>query len=337
MDLALPKNAESSARNRMAKVMQEMHIESTRSKKAQSSLPGRIYRSLLGCFPENRFGDTLVSWIMFVRAHRRLPANTRTYNDILYRIKTSDEILDPLRIFVSDKELVKLYIKAVVGDEYNVPTLDVIRTREAVDTYEFPMRCCIKPTQVSGRVVLRERGEPLDREEIKSWFDFNYYRVNREANYKLLKPKVIVEPLIFDSSNVEDYKIFCYKGIPRLIQVDVDRYIEHKRKYFDADWNELDFSIKYPLADRRIPRPGNLPEMLAVAAELSKHFWFVRVDLYSDSGKVYVGEITHCADNANGRFRPASAEQALSEYLFRDVPPRSADPVPHGRQSLSAI
>ena len=29
------------------------------------------------------------------------------WNDVFYRIKTSDEILDPLRVFVSDKELVK--------------------------------------------------------------------------------------------------------------------------------------------------------------------------------------------------------------------------------------
>ena len=320
--------------------MQEVQIEAAHvsgNAKPQSSLGGRIYRALLRSFPENRLGDTLASWIMFVRAHKRLPARTRTYNDVLYRIKTSNEILDPLRVFVSDKELVKLYIRAIVGDEYNVPTLDVIRTREAVDMYEFPPRCCIKPTQVSGHVILRERGEALDREQIKSWFDLNYYRINREANYKLLKPKVIVEPLIFDSSNVEDYKIFCYKGVPRLIQVDVDRYIEHKRKYFDTDWNELDFSIKYPRADQDIPRPANLAEMLAVAGELSKHFWFVRVDLYSDIGKVYVGEITHCADNADGRFTPASAEQTLSEYLFRDVPPRSAGPVAHRPRSLSAV
>jgi hypothetical protein len=98
--------------------------------------------------------------------------------------------------------------------------------------------------------------------------------------------------------------------------VDVDRYVGHKRKYFDAQWNEQDFSIKYPRTEQIIPRPENLAEMLAVAAQLSKAFGFVRVDLYSNDKQVYVGELTHCADNCDGKFMPASAERRVSDYLF---------------------
>jgi TupA-like ATPgrasp len=291
---------------------------------ARPSLLKRVfrpaYRTLKGWLPENRFGDRLFAFIKFVRFQRRLPSGAAMYNDVFYGIKTSPEILDPLRVFVTDKEFVKLYVKAVVGDEYNVPTIDVIRTIEAVDTYEFPVSCCIKPTHASGRVVFRRNGEPVDRQKIKSWFHTNYYLVNREANYKPLRPKVIIEPLIFNSSNVEDFKIFCFKGAPKIIQVDVDRHTEHKRQYFDVDWNELGFSVKYPRSDKTLARPGNLAEMLSVAAELSKRFWLVRVDLYSDGAKVLVGELTHCADDADGRFMPAAAEAAVSDHIFRDVP-----------------
>lgn len=278
-----------------------------------------VYRSLLRSLPETRTGDRLVSWIQFVRFHKRLPTKEMLYNDVLHRIRTSDDILDPLRVFVSDKEFLKLYVNAVVGDRHVVPTIDVLRTQEAVDAYEFPPQCCIKATHTSGCVILRRNGELIDRERIRSWFHFNYYRLNREANYKLLKPKVIIEPLLFGSSNLRDYKIFCLNGRPKLVQVDVDRYIGHKRKYFDAHWQEQDFSIKYPRTDREIPKPANYAEMLTVAAKLSQNFWFVRVDLYSDGTQVYVGEITHCADNADGRFMPATAEKQVSNYLFRDA------------------
>ena len=50
------------------------------------------------------------------------------YNDVLHRIKTSDDIIDPLRVFVSDKEYLKLYVRATLGDRYVVPTIDVIRS-----------------------------------------------------------------------------------------------------------------------------------------------------------------------------------------------------------------
>jgi hypothetical protein len=239
-----------------------------------------------------------------------------SYNDVLHRIKTSDDILDPVRVFVSDKEYLKVYVKAVVGERYAVPTLGIIRREQDVDTFTFPDQCVIKATQTSGCVILRKGGEPIDRKRIKSWFHVNYYRLNREANYKSLQPKVIVEPLLFGNSNVQDYKVFCVNGRPKLIQVDVDRYIGHKRKYFDADWNEQDFSIKYPRTTSAIPKPKNFDEMMAVAAKLSEAFWFVRIDLYSNDEEVYVGEITHCADNADGRFMPATAEQRLSQYLF---------------------
>ena len=279
---------------------------------------GRIYRSCIRALPETRFGDRLFSRIEFFKFHKRSPSSSKTYNDVFYRIGTTDDILDPLRVFVSDKEFVKLYVKAVVGDEYNVPTIDVIRDAEAVDSYEFPATCCIKPTHASGRAILRRHSAPVDKDVIKSWFHINYYRIGREANYKMLRPKVIIEPLVFDSSTVEDYKIFCCNGTPRIIQVDVDRYVEHKRKYFDVHWREQDFSIKYPRTDKAIPKPDNFSEMLAIASALSKHFWFVRVDLYSNGKQLFVGELTHIPDNAGGWFIPLSSEKAVSEYLFAE-------------------
>jgi TupA-like ATPgrasp len=277
---------------------------------------GRLYRGLQRSMPENRFGDRLVACVRFVVENKRLPTASLTYNDVLYRIKTSNEILDPLRVFVSDKEFVKVYVKAIVGDEYNVPTIGVIRREEDVDAYPFPPDCCIKPTHASGRVILRRHGAPIDSDKIRSWFHTNYYHVGREANYRMLTPKVIVEPLIFEGADVEDYKVFCLNGTPRMIQVDVDRRVRHKRKYFDAEWNELDFSIKYPRTDKIIPRPDNLAEMLTVAGALSRAFGLVRVDLYSDGTRLLVGEITHVPDNAGGRSIPAAAETLISECVF---------------------
>ena len=46
---------------------------------------------------------------------------------------------------------------------------------------------------------------------IKRWFSSNYYNRSREANYKLLKPKIIVEELLFNDENIKDYKFFVTK------------------------------------------------------------------------------------------------------------------------------
>ena len=91
-----------------------------------------------------------------------------TFNDVLYRIKTTDEILDPLRVFVTDKEFVKLYVKAVIGDEYNVPTLAVLRSIDEVRAYSFPPQCCIKATHSCDKVIVRRDSGPIDYNKIES-------------------------------------------------------------------------------------------------------------------------------------------------------------------------
>ena len=120
--------------------------------------------------PHSQFGDRLVSWLHFLKRHRRLPRQRLMFNDELYRIKTSQEILDPLRVFVSDKEYVKLFVKSICGDAYNVPTEAVLRSVEKVRTYSFPDDCCIKPTHASGEVILRRAAARIDFQRIEQWF-----------------------------------------------------------------------------------------------------------------------------------------------------------------------
>jgi hypothetical protein len=67
---------------------------------------GVLRKVLLALLPENRFGDTVFSWVSFVFYHRRLPDRNRMwFNNFLYAIKVSDEILDPLRVLTTDKML----------------------------------------------------------------------------------------------------------------------------------------------------------------------------------------------------------------------------------------
>jgi len=276
------------------------------------------YRTVIKMLPRNRLGDKFFSFIIFVIRNKKFPSHQLIFNDFLYRIKTTDEILNPLRVFVSDKEFVKIYIKSIVGDKYNVPTIAVLNSIEEVKNFSFPSHCCIKPTHASGLVILRKNNEPVDVSEIEKWFTINYYDVGREANYKMLKPKVIVEPLIFEKSDVEDYKFFCFNGKARFVQVDINRWSNHKRKYFDREWNELDFSINYPKTTSHIPKPENFDEMLNVAETLSQKFSLVRVDIYSNGiSLLYVGELTNCHENASGKFIPLSSELNASQLLFR--------------------
>lgn len=266
--------------------------------------------------PFSRVGDELWSYLSFYERHGRAPTNKMLFNDVLYRIKTSNEILNPLRVFVSDKEWVKLYIKALLGEKYAIPTLAVIKNPQTIDTTQFPKSCCIKPTHLSGSVILRQNGEILDRSVIKTWFTMNYYERKREANYQRLVPKVIIEPLIFNSNNVTDYKFFCYQGKVKLIQVDRDRQTDLHRLMYSADWQLQDFTIRYPKSKTEVLKPNNLSEMISVTETLAQNFNFIRVDLYSDGQSCLVGELTNLPGNASNPFIPKEAEELASKMIF---------------------
>ena len=271
---------------------------------------------LLRHLPYTRFFDNLYHRLLFLKKHHRFPKQQMMWNDVWFRIKTSGEIENPLRVYVSDKEQVKDYVRQTIGEKYNVPTIAVLRSPAEVDSFDFPARCAIKPTHASTHVCLRSNGEPIDRERIKKWFALNYYYSGRERNYRSLEPKVIVEPLIFDTTNVEDYKIFCWRGTPKFVMVDIDRHAHHTRKIFDPQWNEQDFSMTYPHASGVMPKPATLGEMLLVARALSAPFSFVRIDLYTDGQRVLVGEVTNCSANASAPFLPPAAEQYASKLMF---------------------
>jgi TupA-like ATPgrasp len=265
---------------------------------------------------EDRAYDADFAFRRFIDVHGRPPSDAMLFNDVLHRIKTSDEILDPLRVFTTDKEFVKLYIKAQVGDAYNVPTLAVLRSEADVDAYDFPLNSCVKSTHMFNTVQFCDADSAVDKAIVKSWLGRNFYLISREANYARLRPKIIVEPILFGSKNLNDYKIFCYKGDPRLIMVDVNRWTKHERIFFDLDWNELDILLQFTRFEGPVERPERLAEMVEAARRLSAPFDFVRIDFYASGGGLFAGEITHCHGAGFSKFFAPEYERRMSSILF---------------------
>jgi hypothetical protein len=84
----------------------------------------------------------------------------------------------------------------------------------------------------------------------------------------------------------------------------VDRYEDHKRRFYDRNWNPLEFELKFPLAPT-IERPNMLNEMIDVAEQLGQEFDFIRVDLYKlNNDRVVFGEMTVAHGSGGEQFRP---------------------------------
>ena len=281
--------------------------------------------------PASPRGDAIYAWCHFLAAHRRAPGprDSGRLNDLLYHVRVDGDLLDPLCQFVTDKEYAKWYVGATVGERYTLKTLALLNRVDEVDRLRlthFP--CVVKPTHLSGEVQFcREDDRGLDRERMKRWFDVNLYRESREQNYRWLSPRIIVEEY-FDTPGApvpDDYKIFCYRGEPRFIQVDSGRFTSHTRNLYDTSWRRLPCGIHYPNRDEFDARPESLARMLEIAARLAAPFEFIRVDLYVHGDDIRVGELTNSPGGALERLRPAGCDEILGGLLLAGDEGRKAE------------
>ena len=270
--------------------------------------------------PKTLWGDRLYGSYLFRRRLGRWPERRPVrFNDRLFALKTDGSGYDPLIQFVTDKEHAKLWIAAIAGERHVVETYRILRSREELAAFRpdrFP--CILKPTHSSGQAaVCLDASAPLDRDAMAQWFDIDLYGRKREQNYRWLKPKIIVEEFVSDDGRTipDDYKIFCFDGVPRFVQVDSDRFTGHRRNLYDTGWNRIPAALKYPNREADHPRPARLDDMLALAGRLSAPFRFVRVDLYVTAGGIRVGELSFVPDSATGLLTPPEAEYTLGAFF----------------------
>lgn len=210
---------------------------------------------------------------------------------------------DPLMRQCVDKYEVRKFVADRGLQDILVPLINTYKDIDDIDLDELPDEFVMKTTNGGGglNVAVCSDKTTLNWADIKAKIEssdqvFKPHSGGREWAYYGLKRKIVIEKLLKDKKNPEagitDYKIFCYNGVSQYIIVDVDRYIGHKRNFYDCDWNNLHVISDCPASDREIERPQNLDQMLEIARKLSENFPFVRVDLYNIEGKIYFGEMT---------------------------------------------
>lgn len=223
-----------------------------------------------------------------------------------------------------DKYLVKDYIKKK-NLELHVPELyGVYDDARDIDFDKLPDKFVIKTNDGGGanNVIICRDKNILDRQEAvrkaNSWLNMKDVDAGREWAYTgIPKSVIMVEELLENSDNpeegIEDFKFFCFNGEPYFIQHDGMRLTDHRKNYYDLDWNNLHLKTDYANFTEEAPPPEKLKEMTELAKSLSKDFPHVRVDFYSVNGKIYFGELTFYPYSGYVQFTPDEFDLKLGE------------------------
>lgn len=228
---------------------------------------------------------------------------------------------NPQLTLLNDKLHVRDFVASRVGSDYLIPILWKGGNPENIPFEDLPPKFVIKATHGCDYNILVKNKELIDKKKIRlqlaKWLKTNYcqsFLIGVEWGYKNIKPYIIIESFIGDTEKAPtDYKFYCFSGRVEFVTVHFDRFIEHKTRSFNRDFNPYDFTYHFNQWDGECLRPQNFNTMINLAEALSDGIDFIRVDLYNVSGRIYFGELTPYPGGVSTRFLPASRDYALGE------------------------
>lgn len=247
--------------------------------------------------------------------------NPTTFNEKIQWLKLYDR--KPIYTTMVDKYEAKKYVADIIGDQYIVPTFGLWEHFDDIDFDLLPDRFVLKCTHDSGGLVICKDKSKLDISSAKKKIDIclkrNYFWGGREWPYKNVKPRILAEEYLEDSSTHElrDYKFFAFNGKVKCFKVDYDRYSNHKANYYDVDGNRLPFEEAVCPTDENkyIDLPVNLTDMIKISEKLSQGIPLIRVDLYNNDHKVYFGELTLYPASGFGIINPEEWDSILGRWM----------------------
>lgn len=218
--------------------------------------------------------------------------NPKTFNEKIIKRILFDE--NPSYAKLTDKFLVRDYIKNKIGEKYLIKLYGVYNSIDEINFRELPNQFVLKCTHDSGSVIICNNKEEFNfteaRKKLKFYLKRNFYYMSREKHYKNIIPRIICEEKLKDST---DFKIHCFNGKPFYLEVVYDREKKIRRNIYNIHWELMPFQFgEDKNTEEEKEKPEKLSEILWCAEKLSQDFDYCRVDLYNNNGQIKFGEIT---------------------------------------------
>lgn len=247
--------------------------------------------------------------------------NPQTFSEKLQWLKLYGR--RPIDTILSDKYAVKDYITKEIGSQYVIPLLGVWDSFDDIDFDELPNQFVLKCSHDSGGIIICKDKRLFDVEKARAKLNrslkTDYYVYSRERAYKKIPRRIIAEQYMedCDSSELKDYKFFCFDGEVKYFKIDFGRFTEHHANYYGPHGEFLNLTeTSYPpKIDANIHLPINLNRMVELAGMLSKGIPFVRVDFYEVSGQVFFGEFTFSPAGGMTPYEPDVWDYKIGSWI----------------------
>lgn len=223
--------------------------------------------------------------------------NPQSLSEKLQWIKLFDR--NPLYTRVSDKYLVRQYVEEKIGRKYLVPIFGVYEKWEQINWNSIPDSFVIKMNYGCGWNIICKNKKTFDfaeaEKQVTEWANSNFYWKYREWQYKNISPRIIIEQYLEGDPQygLLDFKVLCFSGKPKFIEVILDRFTSIHLDIYDLNWIKQPFTyLGYPNSSIELSKPENLGEILQLAERLAENLPFCRTDFYNFKDRIFFGELT---------------------------------------------
>ncbi len=246
----------------------------------------------------------------------------KTFCEKLQWLKLNDRKSE-YSIYV-DKYAVRSYIAKTIGEEYLIPMIAVYDNVDDIQWEYLPNRFVLKCTHGSNSNIICTDKNQLNindsRNKLKKWLKQNWFWYGREWPYKNVKPGIICEEFISNNNEPpEDYKVMCFNGKAKFIQVHLHRFSSnYVCDNYDTKWNKMTLSKKkcgLPNSNLMIPKPAFLEQMICLSEHLSRDMYHTRIDWYIVGDKLYFGEITFYSGSGFSQYDNVADNLLLGSWI----------------------
>lgn len=263
----------------------------------------------------------------YKHTHRLLNLNNPTrFNEKLQWLKLYDH--KPIYTMLVDKYLAKGYVSEAIGERYVVPLLGVWDSADDIDFDQLPDKFVLKTNHDSKGVIICKNKAQMNFAEACTFLNarlcHNGFNYGREWPYKNVKRKIIAEQFLEDENGeLPDYKVMCFNGEPKLIQLHRGRFTaDYTQDIYDVNWVRQAFNqVGLQGSAKTIPRPSFLEEMIEKSAVLSKNIPQVRVDWFYANRQLFFGEMTFFDASGYDDFVPDEVNELIGSWI--SLPPKT--------------
>lgn len=244
--------------------------------------------------------------------------NPRSFTEKIQWTKLFD--LDKEKSKLSDKYAVRSWVEQRIGPEYLIPLYGCWSHACDIDFDSLPSSFVLKTNNACGTNIVVPDKQRINvktvKRKLESWLNMDFGWETFEAQYMDIPPRIIAEEMLVGDYGAEpnDYKFLCFDGKPEYIWVTTDRHTNHAELTLNADWTKADWRDALNHEPGLFPeKPKELDLMLQIAAELSRGFPHVRVDLYCVKGHIYFGEMTFTSGSGFFRVEPEIYDERIGD------------------------